>query len=150
MTSWKFSCSLLVIMMSRKASAKLALLSASRLVVGSSSAKMPQFKQNVSASAKRMMRHASTCTSQRRCIQHISTTTVINAHETICYCTDVQLRPISVARTAAGHALDAQGQHLQVTGVQPNQRLSRKKISTHDRYRSSCQSANVMFFLGPR
>lgn len=60
-TSWKFSCSLLVIMMLRRASAKLALFSASRLVVGSSSARMPQFRQKVSASAKRMIRHASTC-----------------------------------------------------------------------------------------
>ncbi len=61
MTSWKFSCSLLVIMMLRNASAKLALFSASRLVVGSSSARIPQFKQKVSASASLMIRHASTC-----------------------------------------------------------------------------------------
>ena len=61
MTSWKFSCSLLVIMMLRSASARLALFSASRLVVGSSSASIPQFKQKVSASASLMIRHASTC-----------------------------------------------------------------------------------------
>lgn len=48
-------------MMLRNASAKLALFSASRLVVGSSSARIPQFKQKVSASASLMIRHASTC-----------------------------------------------------------------------------------------
>ena len=48
-------------MMLRSASAKLALFSASRLVVGSSSAKIPQFKQKVSARANLMIRHANTC-----------------------------------------------------------------------------------------
>eukprot|EP00955_Chlamydomonas_euryale_P024513 258345-Chlamydomonas_euryale.AAC.5 len=44
----------------RSASARLAAFSASRLVVGSSSARMPQLRQNASASASRMIRQAST------------------------------------------------------------------------------------------
>jgi len=48
-------------MMALSASARLWELSASRLVVGSSSARMPQFRQKVSASARRMMRQARTC-----------------------------------------------------------------------------------------
>ena len=58
-------------MTSLSASAREAALAASRLVVGSSSARMPQLRQKVSARAKRMMRHASTwsarvCLSGRR------------------------------------------------------------------------------------
>ena len=40
---------------------------ASRFVVGSSSARIPQFKQNVSARDRRMMRHAKTfCPAEHR------------------------------------------------------------------------------------
>lgn len=39
---------------------------ASKFVVGSSSARIPQFRQKVSASARRMTRHASTCERERR------------------------------------------------------------------------------------
>lgn len=46
---------------STKAWAKDSMFSLSRLVVGSSSARIPQFRQNVSAKASRMMSEAKTC-----------------------------------------------------------------------------------------
>ena len=45
---------------STNACARLSMLSLSRFVVGSSKASIPQFKQNVSARARRMIRDAST------------------------------------------------------------------------------------------
>ena len=45
---------------STRAPARLSIFSLSRLVVGSSSAKIPQFRQNVSARARRMIRDAKT------------------------------------------------------------------------------------------
>lgn len=59
--SWKLAWAARWAMIWRRASAREALLASSRLVVGSSSARMPQFRQKVSASASRMIKHASTC-----------------------------------------------------------------------------------------
>lgn len=46
----------------KSAAARLSAFGVSRLVVGSSSAKMPQLRQNVSAKASLIMSDASTCT----------------------------------------------------------------------------------------
>lgn len=54
----------------RSATASEAELAASKLVVGSSSARMPQFRQNVSASASRITRQASTCGKHQRVSTH--------------------------------------------------------------------------------
>lgn len=59
-THWKFSWSARAWMMARRAWARDAEFAESRLVVGSSSARMPQFRQNVSASARRMTMQART------------------------------------------------------------------------------------------
>lgn len=53
--------------------ARLSMLSLSRFVVGSSSAKTPQFTQNVSARARRMMREA-------RTLDKVRKVTALNCH----------------------------------------------------------------------
>ena len=59
--SWKLDWARRVSIMLRSASARDSLLAASRFVVGSSSARMPHFRQNVSARASLMIKHAKTC-----------------------------------------------------------------------------------------
>jgi hypothetical protein len=61
-TSWKLACPRRCSMICRNASARDALLAWSRLVVGSSRARIPQLRQNVSANASLMIKHARTCT----------------------------------------------------------------------------------------
>lgn len=51
---------------STSAYARDSMLSRSRLVVGSSRARIPQFRQKVSARARRMIREANTCTHMLR------------------------------------------------------------------------------------
>mmetsp|Transcript_6700 Transcript_6700/g.17277 ORF Transcript_6700/g.17277 Transcript_6700/m.17277 type:complete len:217 (-) Transcript_6700:762-1412(-) len=58
--SWKLLCALLSLMICCSMTARLREFSSSRFVVGSSSARIPQSMQKVSARAKRMMMLAST------------------------------------------------------------------------------------------
>ena len=58
--SWKLCCLARLLIILASACANPALFNSSRFVVGSSSARIPQFRQNVSARARRMTMHART------------------------------------------------------------------------------------------
>lgn len=66
---------------STSACARDSMLSRSRLVVGSSRARIPQFRQKVSARARRMIREARTCTYMPRSEKRFSLSQAIQNQE---------------------------------------------------------------------
>lgn len=148
MTSWKLVCTLRSSMRVRSASAKAALFSASRFVVGSSSARMPQCRQKVSASANRMRRQARTCkqAGRQRGLQSLKFKPLTTFAVVICVHSSAYLSPNALTQSQPAHELMSVSALTQLKNKSPRKTITsggqhcRQSAPQHGEYHAFVES----------